>query len=211
MPSIHSSPFSPPPKKPRIPQHPEFYPNVQLPTSPFSQTLFIPSSSPACCLRNDTPAVGLQGPRHCHYGTDIPELHFGMVQAGPNLHTGFHRLDHLAHSPRISTGLIVQNLGVHEDVSCTLTIGNPSLNALHNKEWNAKSLNVKKNCNKVCIATTPRFVLFGKPIFTEHELSHCANIPSNKYYDKMTNLLDGSGSLIHQNGMGDISSSGGLS
>lgn len=191
IPSIHlSPPFSPPRKKTRIPQHPEFSLDVQLPSSPFPENTLIPSSSPLCCLPDNTTAVGIQGPRHSQYGANLPELRFGKLQSGL-FHTGFHRL---APSHRISTGLIVPNSTIHEDVSCLLTIGNPSQN-------------VRKDCSNECDARTPKFILFGKPIHTEKQLSRSPNDSSNMNSDKMTNLSNGSGSSIHQNGIGDYNSS----
>ncbi|KAL0927311.1 hypothetical protein M5K25_001473 [Dendrobium thyrsiflorum] len=195
LPAIHlAPPFSPPRKKTRIPQHPEFSLDVQLSTSPFPENTLIPSSSPLCCLPDSSPAVGIQGPRHSQYGSNLPGLHFEKLQSGL-FHTGFHRLDRFTPSHRISTGLIVPNSADHEDVSCLLTIGNPSVC-------------VKKDCNKVCNAMTPKFRLFGKPILTEQQLSLSPNNSSNMNSDKTTNLSYGSGSSsIHQNGTGDNNSS----
>ncbi|XP_020592362.1 auxin response factor 18-like [Phalaenopsis equestris] len=181
MPAIHlAPPFSPPRKKPRLP-HPEFSLDVPLSTSPFTENTLIPSSSPLCCLPDNAAAVvGIQGPRHSQYGANLPELRFGKLHSGL-FHTGFHRLDHFAPSHRISTGLLVPNSSVREDVSCLLTIGNASQNAIK-----------------------PKFMLFGKPIITEEQLSLS---PNNSNSDKTTNLSYGSGSSILQNGTGDNNSS----
>lgn len=211
MPPIHLAPFSPPRKKLRIPQYPEFSSDVQLPALPFSENPLIPSSSPMCCLPDDSPAVGIQGPRHSQYGTNLPELRFGKLQSGV-LHAGFHQLDHLDPSPRISTGHIFPNSTIQEDVSCLLTMGNPSLNTKKdcNKECNANLLNAKKNCNEECDTKKPQFLLFGKPIFTEQQLSLSPNSFFNMNSDKVANLSDGSGSSIHLNGAGDNSPSEGI-
>lgn len=67
--------------------------------------------------------------------------------------------------------------------------------------------NAREDCGKESHSMTPKFMLFGKPILTEQQLSLSPNNSSNMNSDKMTNLSNGSGSSIHQNGVGDYNSS----
>eukprot|EP00268_Persea_americana_P046804 TRINITY_DN4836_c0_g2_i3.p1 TRINITY_DN4836_c0_g2~~TRINITY_DN4836_c0_g2_i3.p1 ORF type:complete len:688 (+),score=138.86 TRINITY_DN4836_c0_g2_i3:424-2487(+) len=108
MPTVHLSPFSPPRKKSRLPQHPDFPLDSQFPMPTFSGNP-LGLSSPPCHLSDNTPA-GIQGTRH-------PPL-FHMF-----LPTGFQGLDHTAPSSRISTGLN-RTPTIHDNASCLLTIGN---------------------------------------------------------------------------------------
>ncbi|KAH0463504.1 hypothetical protein IEQ34_008086 [Dendrobium chrysotoxum] len=140
MPSINLAHLSPPRKKTRSSQLSDFPLDTQLPTSIIPKNLLTPSSSPLCCLPDNTPAAGIQGARHSQYGLSLPELRF------------FHGLDHFPPPSRISTGLIVSNSGINGgDNSCMLTIGN--------------SQKGNKECKK------HQFMLFGKVILTEEELS----------------------------------------
>ncbi|CBI16322.3 unnamed protein product, partial [Vitis vinifera] len=100
MPIIHLSPFSPPRKKLRIPQHPDFPFDGQFPMSSFSSNP-LGSSSPLCCLPDNTPA-GIQGARHAQYGISLSDLHLNnKLQSG---------------------------LKNNESISCLLTMGNSSQN-----------------------------------------------------------------------------------
>nr|CAD1843721.1 unnamed protein product [Ananas comosus var. bracteatus] len=101
---------------------------------------------------------------------------------------------------RISTGLIVSNSPIRENISCLLTIGSPS-------QPTKKSENGK----------TPQLVLFGQPILTEQQisLSNSAdtaspgitkNSSSDGNPEKTVNVSDGSGSAVNQNGHAENSS-----
>ncbi|KAH7691163.1 Auxin response factor domain-containing protein [Dioscorea alata] len=199
MPAIHLAPFSPPRKKLRIPQHPDFPLDGQLPTPMFSTNPLGPSSSPLCCFPDSTPA-GIQGARHAQFGLSLSDLHLNKLQAGL-LQAGYRRLDHVAPALRISSaGLSSGNPTIHDNVSCLLTIGNPSVST-------------KKSCD----VKAPQLVLFGQPILTEEQLSLSSsggavspgltgNSLSDGNHEKAGNLSDGSGSAIHQHGPVDNSS-----
>ncbi|XP_077227200.1 auxin response factor 18-like isoform X2 [Tasmannia lanceolata] len=151
MPTINLTPFSPPRKKIRVPQHPDFPLDGQLPTPTFSGNPLGPSS-PMCCLSDNTPA-GIQGARHAQFGISLADLHLKKLQSGL-FHAGLQPFDHAAPASRISTGLILGNPSIHDNVSCLLTIGNSS-----------------QSTKKLDDGKTPQFVLFGQPILTEQQIS----------------------------------------
>nr|WIW57976.1 auxin response factor 16 [Allium sativum] len=149
MPAIHLSPFSPPRKKLCIPSNSEFTQNNHhfppLPT-------FI--SNP------HGPYKGIQGARHannysgggCGVGgsgnnaISIPDFHFKKLQPGL-FHPGF-----LIRSRHQSSEKLID-----DDISCLLTIGCPGMNS-----EKLRQVNVKK---------ASQLVLFGKPIYTEEQIS----------------------------------------
>ncbi|KAK8636319.1 hypothetical protein V6N13_124066 [Hibiscus sabdariffa] len=190
IPAVHLSPFSPPRKKLRLLQHPDFPPDGELPLPTFSGNLLGPSN-PFRCLHNTSPA-GMQGARHAHYGLSVSDLHLNKLQSGlfPSCFLPF---DHTATSNRNSNGgLIIQNPNMSENVSCVLSIA-------HSTENSTKTDDTK----------TPQLVLFGQPILTEQQISRsCSgdavslvlngNSSSEKNLNKITNVLDGSGSMPHQ-------------
>ncbi|PKA52080.1 Auxin response factor 18 [Apostasia shenzhenica] len=185
MPPMPFTPFLPSNKKPRIPQHPDFSLDFQLPTPPYHGNALIPSSSPLCCLQDGNPAAGIQGTRHTQYGISRPDLHLRKLQSGM-FHAGFQQLDHFLPPSRISTGLIVSDSTACEDVSCLLTLG-------HSPQ------STKKEFSKQCNAQAHQFMLFGKPIFTEQQFSQSPNNSFDVNSEKTSNLSDVSGSAIHQN------------
>lgn len=150
MPAIHLSPFSPPRKKLRLPPHPDFPLEGQF-TLPSFSTNPLGSSSPLCCISDNTSA-GIQGARHTQFGTSLSDLHFNKLQSG--LHPSFFQsLDHAPPLTRTQNGLTMNKADSSEDVSW-LTIGNSS-----------------PSSKKACEAITPQFVLFGQPILTEQQMS----------------------------------------
>nr|QCI44203.1 ARF21 [Lilium hybrid cultivar] len=199
MPSIHLAPFSPPRKKLRIPQHPEFPLDGPFPPPAFSRNPLGPSNNPLCCFPDNAPA-GIQGARHTQYGISLSDIHLNNLQSGL-YHAGFHRLDPPP-PPRMTTGLIYGNQAVHENVSCLLTIGNPSHST-------------KKSCDE-----KPQFVLFGQTILTEEQISQSSSgdtvsprvtgNSSDGNPEKAANFSDGSGSAVHQNGVVENSSCDGF-
>ncbi|XP_058101749.1 auxin response factor 18-like isoform X2 [Magnolia sinica] len=171
VPAIHLTPFSPPRKKLRLLQHPEFPFDGQFPMPTFSSNPLGPSS-PLCCPSDSTPA-GIQGARHTQFGI-ISDLHLSKLQSGL-FPASFQRLDHTAPASRISTGLIIGNPTIHDNVSCLLTIGNSSQNTKKSNEGKA-----------------PQLVLFGQPILTEQQISlSCSRdtvSPSDGNPDKTVNF-----------------------
>lgn len=181
IPSIHLTPFSPPKKKLRLPQHPDFPLDGQFPTPaifPENHPLG-PSSRPA----------GIQGARHTQFGSiSLPNLHLNKLQLGP-FPASFRHLNHPTPPPRISTGLFISKPTVHSNVSCLLTVGTPP-------EATKKPINGK----------TPQFVLFGQPILTEEQiyLSSSGNSSSDENPEQMPNFSDGSGSVVHRSSCEDF-------
>lgn len=174
IPSIHLTPFLPPRKKLRLPQHLDFPLDGQLPTPAiFPENYPLgPSSRPA----------GIQGARHSQFGNmSLPNYHhLSKLQLGP-FPSSFHQLNHPTPPLRISTDLFISNPTIHKNVSCLLTIG-------------ASTQDSKKPFN----GKTPRFVLFGQPILTEEQiyLSNSGNSLSDDQPGKVANLSDGSGSAL---------------
>ncbi|XP_068652944.1 auxin response factor 18-like [Aristolochia californica] len=171
MPTIHLTPFSPPRKKLRLPQHPDFPLDGQFPAPNFSGNHHpLGPSSPLCCLSDNTPA-GIQGARHAQFGISLSDLHLSKLQSG--LFPGsFQRLDqsHSALPSRITISGSTHN--IPDNVSCLLTIGN-------------SAQSVKKSDAKA-----PQFLLFGQPILTEQQisLSNSGNSSSDGNPDKTTNI-----------------------
>lgn len=196
MPTIHLSPFSPPRKKSRLPQPPDFPLDGQLPMPLFSGSLLGPNS-PFGCLPDNTPA-GMQGARHAHYGLSLSDLHLNKLQSGLSP-AGFPPFDRAAKPTRASNSPILQKPSMSENISCLLTMS-------HSTQPSKKADDLK----------TPQLVLFGKPILTEQQMSHsCSgdtvspvrtgNNSSEGNLDKLTNFSDGSGSALQQQGLPDRS------
>ncbi|KAF5737549.1 Auxin response factor 19 [Tripterygium wilfordii] len=179
-PAIHLSPFSPPRKKLRLPQHPDFSLDSQLPFPTFTGNLVGPNN-PFGCLPNNSLA-GMQGARHAHYGLSLSDIHLNKLHSGL-FQAGFLPIDHSGTTPpRVSTSPIVQKPGMSEDVSCLLTMSN--------------SIQTSKKSDGV---KTPQLILFGQPILTEQQISNSSgNSSSEGNLDKMANISDCSGSALHQ-------------
>ncbi|KAK7841227.1 auxin response factor 16 [Quercus suber] len=194
MPTMHL-PFSPPRKKLRMPQHPEFPLDGQLQLQTFSGNLLGPNN-PFSCLPDNTPA-GMQGARHAHYGLSLSDLHLNKLQSSL-FPAGFPPLDHAATPPRAQNISMFQKPSMSENasnVSCLLTMA-------HSTQTSKKRDDVK----------TPQFVLFGQPILTEQQISlscsgdtvspvRTGNSSSDGNADKLTYFSDGSGSALHQQGI----------
>ncbi|XP_034688391.1 auxin response factor 18 isoform X2 [Vitis riparia] len=189
MPIIHLSPFSPPRKKLRIPQHPDFPFDGQFPMSSFSSNP-LGSSSPLCCLPDNTPA-GIQGARHAQYGISLSDLHLNNKLQSGLFPTSFQRFDQ--HS-RITNGIITAHRKNNESISCLLTMGN-------------SSQNLEKSANE----KTPQFLLFGQPILTEQQMSRTCSSDavsqvltgkssSDGSSDKAKKNSDALGSTLEQKG-----------
>ncbi|KAF5742540.1 hypothetical protein HS088_TW09G00590 [Tripterygium wilfordii] len=194
MPAIHLSPFSPPRKKLRLPQHPDFASFMsQLPMPSFTGNPLTPNS-PLCCLSENIP-TGIQGARHGQFGPPS-DLHYNKLQLG-HFPVGFEQLDHAAPTYEIPSGNYVRKTENDERISCLLTMGNPTHISKENNE-----------------TKTPHFFLFGQLILPEQETSQsCSgdtttrNISSDGNIEKM--VSDGSGSaLLHDGPMESSSDEG---
>ncbi|KAJ7982469.1 Auxin response factor [Quillaja saponaria] len=109
MPAIHLSPFSPPRKKLRLPQHPDFPFDGLIPVPTFSSNLLL-GHSPFGCLPNSTPA-GMQGARHAHYDLSLMDLPLNKLQSGL-FSAGLPPFDHAATSPRASNNPMSHQLSL---------------------------------------------------------------------------------------------------
>ncbi|XP_057448978.1 auxin response factor 18-like isoform X2 [Lotus japonicus] len=147
MPAIHFTPFSPPRKKLRFPQHPDFPLDVRFPTPTFSGNQLGPNV-PLICLSDNAPA-SIQGARHAQIGISLSDIHLsnklqlGLFPTNIQLHSG------------ISNGNMTNHDESKESLSCLLTMGK-SIKSLE------KSVDVKKH----------QFLLFGQPILTEQQISN---------------------------------------
>ncbi|XP_039037565.1 auxin response factor 18-like [Hibiscus syriacus] len=150
VPSIHLSPFSPPRKKSRLPQHPDVPFNGQFLMSAFSSSCNPLGTGSPLVLSDNAPA-GIQGARHAQFGLSLSDPHLNSkLQSGLFL-SSFPRLD--PHS-RISDGItMARHPNSKDNISCLLTIGNSNMKE---KSGNARS---------------HQFFLFGQPILTEQQLS----------------------------------------
>ncbi|KAF2318523.1 hypothetical protein GH714_008588 [Hevea brasiliensis] len=192
MPASHLSPFSPPMKKLRIPQPPDFSLIGQLPVPSFTSNP-LSSNSPLRCVSDNIP-VGIQGARHAQFELSSADLHFNKLQSGL-FPVGFQQLDHSAPTSRIPSRNFMGVAENNEKISCLLTMGNPTMSLKENSETKA-----------------PHIVLFGQLILPDQQSSQsCSgdtngNSSSDGNPEKTTNLSDGSVSVFHQTGLLENSS-----
>jgi len=149
LPVINFTPFSPPRKKLRFPQQPEFPLDVQFPIPTFSGNQLGPNH-PLCGFSDNAPA-GIQGARHAQIGTSLSDLHLNN---------------------KLQLGLLPSNihqLGVYSGISHGNTTNHDkskeSLAHLLTMEKSSKSLDKPEDVKK------HQFLLFGQPILTEQQIS----------------------------------------
>ncbi|KAI3687902.1 hypothetical protein L1987_81605 [Smallanthus sonchifolius] len=160
MPAIHMSRFSPPRKKCRPSQHPDYPMESQIPIpipalcGPHSHLFSGPTTGSFSYqlpenLNVHHPA-SMQGARHTRYGLSLSD-----IQLNNKLNTSFYptttKPSHLSPS--------VNKPAQSEAVSCLLTIGNSTTSSKEPETPKAS-----------------RFLLFGQPILTEQQISQSANI-----------------------------------
>lgn len=154
--TIHISPFSPPRKKLRVPQPPDFPPISSL-------------------IANNNIPASIQGARH-------NSSHFGLNN---NHHPEFNKIQNLPYGMlnndplrRVSSKTLepTKETDEKEKDSCLLTMGKQSLKKTEDNEKDKRK---------------PVFMLFGKPILTEQQLSES---------------WSGDGSVVLQNGPVETSS-----
>ncbi|KAL8525434.1 hypothetical protein ACS0TY_014881 [Phlomoides rotata] len=150
MPILNLSPFPPPSKKLRLPNHQDFPFDGQFPMPSFSGNPLGPRSS-FCCL-SDNISVGIQGARHAQIGDPLSDLHLSN-----NLHVGLLTATNPQLDPhtKILDGAASSDIDSDENISCLLSIGI-----------------TPQTSEKICGVKTPQFVLFGKPILTEQQMLH---------------------------------------
>ncbi|XP_071696971.1 auxin response factor 18-like [Rutidosis leptorrhynchoides] len=179
MPAIHMSPFSPPRKKCRPSLHPDYTMEAQIPIpipalcGPHSHLFGGPITGPFGYHLPDNlnphhPA-SIQGARHARYNFSLSD-----IQLDTKLNSGFFPTN-TKPSQRVSPFL--NKPSVSESISCLLTIGN-SNTTVKNPETPKAS----------------QFLLFGKPILTEQQISHSGNVSgsgSGSGWDPPINLETG--------------------
>ena len=198
MPSIHISPLSPPRKKLRLPQHPDFPLDWQLPVPTFSGNL-LGHTSPFDHFSDITPA-GMQGARHTQYGLPLPEFHFNKLQSAL-FPPGFSPFRHCSIPARPSINPDINMSSSSENISCLLSIGNSA----HNEK-------------KIEDQKPRQFLLFGQPILTKQQtmLSSSSFTSSGGDIDKVARMsagdgyASGSGFALRQCTIREPSSSEGL-
>ncbi|XVF83209.1 hypothetical protein PTKIN_Ptkin16aG0115700 [Pterospermum kingtungense] len=188
IPAIHLSPFSPPRKKMRLPQQPDFSLLSQIPMPSFSGNSFR-SSSPVCYFTDNIPG-GIQGARHPPFGLSSSDLHSSKLHSGL-FPLGFHRLDHTAPPTRLSSDNFCTDNGNNRNISSLLTMGNPSQGL--------------KGSNEV---KAPHILLFGQLIFSEQKGSQSCSGDTDGNTEKTAISSDGSGSALHQNARENSSDEG---
>ncbi|KAL8227087.1 hypothetical protein R6Q57_016919 [Mikania cordata] len=168
MPAIHMSPFSPPRKKCRPSQHPDYQMEPQIPIlipalcRPNSH--FFGGPGPATRLfgyqlpenLNLHHPASMQGARHTHYGLSLSD-----IQLNNKLDSGFFPTTMKPAHSDPSFNKLAQS----EPVSCLLTIGNSPTSSKEPKTLKAS-----------------QFLLFGQQILTEQQISE-------------TRIVSGSGSV----------------
>ncbi|KAE8691108.1 Auxin response factor 8 [Hibiscus syriacus] len=191
MPDISLSPFSPPRKKLRMPDHL----NGQFSMPLFSGNPLAPTT-PLRCFSDNVPAR-IQGARHAQYELSSSDLHLNnKLQSGLFL-PGLQRFDPCT---RISDSIMMARRANNKDnLSCLLTKGNSS-----QKE---NSGNGKRH----------QFLLFGQLILTEQQLSNdtVSQVITKKssfdgISDKTKDLSDGSGSALENQSSPEKSSTAGF-
>ena len=181
---MNVSPFSPPRKKPRLPQNPDFGLVSQLPM-PLLSTNFLNSSSPFRRIQDNVPA-GIQGARHAQFGPYHTDLHLNELQPGL-LPLGFQQLDHTTRLRNLG-GDFMKSTESSENISCWLKMGHPNQNLKANEEMK-----------------TPHLLLFGQVILTEEQLSKSSSgeySSSDGNLEKTTNHSDRSGSTENSSDVG---------
>lgn len=186
MPVIQLSPFSPPRKKFRLPQHPDFPLDSQFPLSSFSSNNTLRPSSPMCCLTDNT-SVGIQGARHTQFGISLSDFHLNNKLQLGLVPSSFQQLDF--HS-RISNRSVTDHRDSNSQNSSVLLNGEKTGPKLE------RSDSVKKH----------QFLLFGQPILTEQQItcSSSGDIRSpeksslDHNLERVKFLSDGSGSTFKQ-------------
>ncbi|CAN4098915.1 unnamed protein product [Withania somnifera] len=179
MPVINLSNFSPPRKRLCLPQGCSL--DCQFPLPSFSGNP-LRSSSPFC-YPSDNISAGIQGARHAQFGVPLLDLHLSKklqlevlppvsqsLDADSESSNGINKVQKESNGSvqsevlpsasqpvadsESSNGISKVQNESNEDISCLLTLGISS-------QTTEKADNLK----------TPRFLLFGKPIFTEQEMS----------------------------------------
>ncbi|XP_057438327.1 auxin response factor 18-like [Lotus japonicus] len=200
MPNIHLSPFTPPRKKMRLPQHPDFPLDGQISVPTFPGNHLLGPGTSFDRLYENSPA-GMQGARHAHYGISLSDLHLSKLQSGL-FSSNFTQFDHIHHAaaatpmrvPNINPTL--QKPSTSENISYLLSM-TTTTNSTQSKKPDDDDVK------------PPRLVLFGQTILTEQQISLSSsadntvspvltgnNSSSDGNADKKTNFSNGFGSAL---------------
>ncbi|KAL2345057.1 hypothetical protein Fmac_006342 [Flemingia macrophylla] len=145
--TIHLSPFSPPRKKLRLPQHPDFGLEDQIPSPTFPSN-FLGPTNPFGYPPESTPA-GMQGARHANYGISLPNFQLNKLHSDP-FQAGFQSLEHTA-SPtlRVSNTQPSEKANKSDDVSCLLSMSTSTQSSKKVNDKKAPQLFTYGNANKM--------------------------------------------------------------
>lgn len=186
IPAIHLSTFSPPRKRLRLPEHPDFPLINQVPMPSFSRNPVQMSSTLGCFV--DSIPAGIQGARHAQYGSALSDLHFNKLQS-TQFPIGFQQHQPLTPPLRVPSCNFMSDSENNDNISCLLTMGNPAHSSKDNSE-----------------TKTPHILLFGQVILPQQNSSQsCSgetlgNSSLDGNPEKPVLYSDGSGSAVHQNG-----------
>ncbi|PWA48779.1 auxin response factor 18 [Artemisia annua] len=159
MPAMHMSPFSPPRKKCRPSQHPDYPMESQIPIpipalcGPHAHLFNGPTSGPFGYhlpenLNLHHHPASMQGARHTRYGLSLSDIHLNN-----KLNSSFFpnpaKVNQFFNKPTGS-----------EPISCLLTIGSSTTSTASKEPETPKK---------------SQFVLFGQPILTEEQISQSGN------------------------------------
>lgn len=171
----------------RLPHHPDFPFDGQIPMPTFSSNLLGPTN-PFNCLPDNAPA-GMQGARHAPYGLSLSDLHLNKLPSGFFPAT-YPRFDNVSIHSRPLNPPITYKPTNNDDLSCLLTMG---ISHTSKKPENGKG---------------NQLVLFGRPILTEQQISlSCpqqtvtpvqnGNSSSEGIADKKENISNGFAPVLH--------------
>ncbi|OWM68902.1 auxin response factor 10-like isoform X1 [Punica granatum] len=151
IPIIHMSPFSPPSKKYRLPQHHASFPSLDghLLVPPFSGNLLGGHTSTSCLLPDNFAPASIQGARHNHFPSIFTDLNLSTkLPLGP--FGLFPPID----PHKVTVPVSTEKGRDSESLSCSLKIGYPSQN----------------NSEKPASEKKRKFLLFGQTILTEQQI-----------------------------------------
>ncbi|XP_074294590.1 auxin response factor 16-like [Silene latifolia] len=147
MQPMYMSPISPPRKKLRLPQAPDFPFTDQFPIPSFPNSTLGPCRT-VFGLPNTVPASIIQGARHSQFGNFMLDLHLNKVNSNSNSNSN-------PNPNQFSAGNFLEK-------SHQIRENQPSFLTMATSE---------ENVTKNSTSTKVPFMLFGKPILTEKQMS----------------------------------------
>ncbi|OIW07788.1 hypothetical protein TanjilG_31980 [Lupinus angustifolius] len=159
IPNFNLSPFSPPRKKPRFPQTPDFHHINQLPMPSFYNNRLNHTNS-VCNIRGNSSA-GIQGARHAQFGLTPSDFPFNKQQTDALFPGALPWLNRSSQPIRPPHDAYKTENNV--DISCLLTMGNPG-----------------QSLKEPVKAKSPHILLFGQLIQTEQHDSNIMSTSTNE-------------------------------